>query len=420
MDKTYICKVTGLKLTEFQHKTYGLFAGSLVRKLYKQNNRDINKTKELLHSYIFVEELNSYFEGWKDISVSLNKTTHNKEEIYNKYVLSKTKCCLVSCKNLIPFSMIAVGACCITHSNQQKKIKSGKLLPENFNIVCKECGISYYRKEDLSKHIKDVHDSEESYYHKHIQKTNELGKCLWCGNLMKFNSIWEGYNKFCYNTSCGVNYHNKYNNRSDCGEAISKTIQDTQCNSTQKGYWTKMGFTEEEAIQKLRERQTTNSIDAIMKRSGCNKTKAIEIRKGITEKWLTSFPKQNYSKVSQELFWNIYDNIKSEYKEIYFATIYDGNISTDGKNHEYKVKTHKTSRSLDFYIKDVNKVIEFNGAYWHSIANKQVNYRVENDQMREDEIVKTLKCKVFNVKELEYYKDKQKILQDCLDFIHND
>jgi hypothetical protein len=129
---------------------------------------------------------------------------------------------------------------------------------------------------------------------------------------------------------------------------------------------------------------------------------------------LTSFPRLNYSKVSQELFWAIFDKIKNNYKDIYFATLNNGEMDYSGPNHEYRVKTSRSSRKLDFYVKDVNKIIEFDGTYWHGrvgMGNK------ERDAIRELEIFDILKSSTFHVKEMDYNKNKKQIVEDCLNFL---
>lgn len=66
-------------------------------------------------------------------------------------------------------------------------------------------------------------------------------------------------------------------------------------------------------------------------------------------------------------------------------------------------------------MKDINKAIEFVGTYWHSINNK--NYTKEKDIIREKQIIDAIDCKILNIKEQDYYKDKQKIIQECLNFL---
>jgi very-short-patch-repair endonuclease len=62
------------------------------------------------------------------------------------------------------------------------------------------------------------------------------------------------------------------------------------------------------------------------------------------------------------LFNSIAEQIGKEYSQIFYAT----NSSTADFN-EYMVHDNVTGKNyfLDFYIKDNNKVIEFDGDYWH-------------------------------------------------------
>jgi hypothetical protein len=148
-----------------------------------------------------------------------------------------------------------------------------------------------------------------------------------------------------------VLWYNKFQNRHSNGEKISKRQKETQNMPNQKGYWLKRGYTEEEAKQKVTERQTTNSVESIMKRHKCSKEEAKKIRKEITKKWARSFPSTNYSMVSQKLFWSIYELIKDNFSEVYFATLNQTTKQRDetGKNHEYLLKTKTSCRRPDFF-----------------------------------------------------------------------
>jgi hypothetical protein len=418
------CKITGKELDpETQKKSgNGLFISTAVRTLYKQCNKDVEKTKEMLKDYFWVEETRAYYPNWMSCARALsmaNISMDQQKEIYNREFLSSTKCQLEICDKNVPYEMREKTACCITHYNQAYAIKTNKFDISDYNCECLECGMKFANNIALGIHISQNHYSSEEYYIK-FHKKPEDGFCKWCKTPTGFNSIQEGYNKFCYNTSCNVNYYNKYENRHECGESISKSLILSQNMPNQIGYWTKKGYTEEQAKALVSERQKTNTIESILKREKCDIHTATEKRKEITRKWLESFPKQNYSNVSQELFWKIYDIIKNDYKEIHFATILNGNKVSDGTNNEFKIKTDKTIRSLDFYVKDVNKVIEFNGSYWHSSASKNVNYSIERDIQRNEEVMKALNCDLLIVDELDYYKDKNKIVEKCIEFIKNE
>lgn len=68
--------------------------------------------------------------------------------------------------------------------------------------------------------------------------------------------------------------------------------------------------------------------------------------------------KNNWSKVSQELFWEIYKNIEHKYEKIYFGEL----------NHECSCGV--LSHNYDFVILDNKKIIEFNGDKFHANPNK--------------------------------------------------
>lgn len=415
-----VCKVTGKLLTEYQRKTYGLFAGSLVKRLYKKKNNVIEDTLQELLKYQFIEELDAYFESWKAVSVSLNRCGKDadKEFIYNKYFKPKSKCCVPECENRIPFNFVKFNACCITHYNQSWRLRSGKSEASDYKYDCLECNMKYANKAHLTLHINEAHGSDEIYYLNHINTVAE-GKCLWCKEKVKFNNIWEGYDNFCYNKDCNIRYYNNKNGRHLCGDKISEGQIKNQNMPNQIGYWTKLGFSLEESKNKVSERQNTNSVTSIMKQTGCSELEAAEKRKIITEKWLKSFPKLNYSLISQELFWDIYEIIKDEYKEIYFATILNGERADNGRNNEFKIKTDTTIRSLDFYVRDINKVIEFNGEYWHSPRNIRGKYTIERDVKRDKDLIESMKCKILTVNEFDYKREKKKILDSCINFIRN-
>lgn len=204
---------------------------------------------------------------------------------------------------------------------------------------------------------------------------------------------------------------------------LSKMIDYNKKAPNRIEYWLNKGYSEEEAQKKLSERQSTFSLEKCIRENG--KIKGKLIWKKRQEKWqstlksksqeeineinfkkikngLLAFPR-GYSKVSQELFWSVYE--KLEDKNVYFAT--NGVKNT---NNEYIVKTENGIRLLDFYIPKQYICIEFDGVYWH--RNKKL------DLIRENEIYKSIpNIKIYHVKENDYYKDKVKVINECLNFI---
>lgn len=338
------------------------------------------------------------------------------------------------CKNC---GKMVVEEFCNVKCNAEYKRKQNILSnSEKYEIECKVCGDLFLNERNLSKHLSDKHKeiTKEEYYKKYIMKEDDSdGHCLWCGKDLKFISITEGYQRFCYNTECNVLWYNKHTDRK---EKALETLKELYKNSddispTQIGYWIKKGFTEEEAVEKVRERQTTNSVEAIMKRNNCSLEEAEKIRQEITDKWQATlnaksdeekekinrskmFVGRGYSYISQELFVAIYEKIRGKFNEIYFATL--NNISKEIDNscfEEFCVITKKGLRFLDFYIKDNNKCIEFDGDYWHGkIGN------IERDLKRELDIKEVMDgIQILRIKESEYKNNKEETIKKCLDFL---
>ena len=101
--------------------------------------------------------------------------------------------------------------------------------------------------------------------------------------------------------------------------------------------------------------------------------------------------------------------IHNEYNEIFYAT--NGN----NDNNEYIVFNTNTNKSyfLDFYVKDNNKVIEFDGDYWH--GEKRGNQL--RDKQRENALKALGYVNILHVKERDYKNNPQAVIDECLKFI---
>ena len=115
----------------------------------------------------------------------------------------------------------------------------------------------------------------------------------------------------------------------------------------------------------------------------------------------TIFKKSRYSKISQELFWKIYDELSDDMKKMcYFAE----------HNTEYFIRDKSSIKFLDFKIGNV--VIEFDGSYWHSIDAVKINDILKN------EMLFNLGYSLLRIDENEYIKNRKGILERCLMFIN--
>lgn len=184
---------------------------------------------------------------------------------------------------------------------------------------------------------------------------------------------------------------------------------------TQVGYWVKNGFSKEEAKNKVSERQRTFSLDICIEKYGEDKGKERWLDR--QKKWHSNFKKNNFSKISQELFWDIYekiDDVTKKDNEIYFAELNQSTKVEDksGANHEYRLRLSESYILPDFFIKNKKKIIEFDGTYYHrgNIENKK------REKKRDEQIEKSGYV-VFHVSEKEYKYNKQKVVNKCLEFL---
>jgi hypothetical protein len=115
--------------------------------------------------------------------------------------------------------------------------------------------------------------------------------------------------------------------------------------------------------------------------------------------------KDSYSKISQDLFWEIYSKISNDERiESYFYEL----------NYEYTFYVWENGMTIirvDFKLRD--KIIEFDGDYWHSKQEQMVK-----DKIR-DEYLTGKGYFIKRVKESEYRANKEHIINECLNFLKN-
>ena len=191
-------------------------------------------------------------------------------------------------------------------------------------------------------------------------------------------------------------------------------------------YYLAKGLSEHEARAKLKERQSTFSLEKCIERYG-----EVEGRRRFDErqkKWqdtLNSKPVEEieriskckmgngcgYSKISQKLFDEIVAQLgQNKFSEIFYAT-----NGQDSCFNEYMVYDPATSSQffLDFYVKDNNKVIEFDGDYWHGEKRGCQEY----DREREQKLRELGYVNIMRVRERDYKNNPDEVVQECLSFI---
>lgn len=198
-------------------------------------------------------------------------------------------------------------------------------------------------------------------------------------------------------------------------EKIRKNLKYDKIGRTpnQIEYWINRGYNEEEAKLLVSERQKTFTLEKCIKKYG--EEEGLKRWKERQLKWQENYKHLNYSKISQELFWNIYFKLNDK---CFFAQNDNGMMDNSGKNHEKRVLTSNTSVSLDFYYPKTNTIIEFDGDYWHSDTREYVNKH--RDIERDNSLKKAGYNKILHIKESEYNKDKEGTIQKCIDFLKGD
>jgi len=180
-----------------------------------------------------------------------------------------------------------------------------------------------------------------------------------------------------------------------------------------KEYWIEKGFSEKDSIKKVSDSQTTFSKEICIKKYG--EERGVEIWLERQAKWHKNFKKSNFSKISQELFQSIWVLIKSSINKehIYFASLNENKeIVESTRNYEYRLKLNGSFILPDFFMIDINKIIEFDGTYYH--RNTPENKRREDER---DENIQKSGYEVLHISEKEYKSDKEQTIQKCINFL---
>lgn len=327
--------------------------------------------------------------------------------------------------------------------------KNKEKFPDNTDYVkCKICG---YRANDLHWHTRKYHSMSIKEYcskyniseieltsqqcRKHNSEMQKLaykeGRLQGWGygdkNPSHSNEFKSGRNSAWSMNFKGYDGLSDDEKRQRIKELSNKVVDKMNSNSNNSlriDYYTSRGYSLDEAKQMLKDRQATFTLEKCIEKYG--KEKGQEIFEARQKKWqdtLNAKPQEErerilkakmcngrgYSKISQELFIQLEKHIHDEYDEIFYAT--NGN----NINNEYVVFNCYTNTSylLDFYVKDNNKVIEFDGDYWH--GERRGNQL--RDKQRENDLKALGYVNILHVKERDYRNNPQAVIDECLQFI---
>lgn len=197
--------------------------------------------------------------------------------------------------------------------------------------------------------------------------------------------------------------------------AVKKAIKPTNIE-----YYLNQGMSEDDAKEALRKRQATFSLYKCIKKYG--EEKGLEIFNKRQKIWNKNMQKTykngkyTQSPIAKKLFEEIINRIEINHDDI----IEEKYIFNDNLHKGYL---------FDFSYK--NKLIEFNGDYWHAnptkyketdfikAKNQSAKQIWEYDKIK-IETAKLQNFKVLIIWESEYNENKEKTIQKCIDFIKNE
>lgn len=244
-------------------------------------------------------------------------------------------------------------------------------------------------------------------------------KCLQCDGHLKFTEGQWNYPVFC-GFPCSTTWYAK---NTDRVATAKQTIQEKQkldpsfmLHPTQKNYWINKGFTEEEAIKKIKERQSTGSLQAFIDRAGSIEEgeKRFANRQ---KKWLTSLKKSGMHSGVSDVGNKLFESVSHIITDIKY-----------GKN-EVVVRLKQSACKVDCVLRSKKRVIEFYGDYWHGNPKKYapddiigIN-RVAKDKWdfdsKRNAQLNDAGYQVLVIWEDEYTNNPAEILQRCVTFLNN-
>lgn len=192
-------------------------------------------------------------------------------------------------------------------------------------------------------------------------------------------------------------------------KVASKSKQTKQQNlhkeNTKIEYYLAQGYTNDEALLLLKSRQSTFSKEKCIKKHG--EILGTVVWSNRQQKWHKSYKSSNYSKISQEVFWGICE-IDSKFLSAKFAENKNGikKDITDNRNYEETIIGLKP----DFLYG--NKIIEFNGTYWHSKPSNLLR------EQKRNQVLLDAGYDIYIVWEYEYNLNKNKAIKECIKFLN--
>jgi len=289
--------------------------------------------------------------------------------------------------------------------------------PDDNYVTCAICGA---KKKSLSSHLRSHNITAKEYREKYNRPTSSenyrklLSEKFSGENNPGFNHggrlspYSKNFKK--YEDLTEEEVENKINNLYE--NNMKFMSENPERNSTRIEYYLAKGMTEEEAQQALKDRQTTFSLEICIEKYGEEEGRKRWLKR--QHLWHKNYKKSNFSQVSQKLFWAIVEHLDSlDY--IYFAQLSPNKTLDDsGTNNELRLKLDEKVVLPDFIDLKQNKIIEFDGIYWHKVRLEEGG---SNTDEAKDELYKRNGYTVLRIGEEEFAKEKDKVIEKCLKFL---
>ena len=218
--------------------------------------------------------------------------------------------------------------------------------------------------------------------------------------------------------------------------AYRQTDRDDR-NTNQIKYWVNKGYSEDEAKQKVSERQRTFTLEKCIEKYGEEEgtRRYIDRQKNWSAKVELQYQKGLFSKIPHSQNSSIYSKFE---KDIVDSIIELLDIDIDDiycyKTSQFRLENTNEScknKIFSYDLKIGNKIIEFNGDFWHMnpdmydsdyvhpYSNLSAEEKWEIDEIK-------LNCafqngyEVLTIWEQEYNENKEATIQKCVEFLTND
>lgn len=332
--------------------------------------------------------------------------------------------------------------CRIYYKNRQAALRKQERRNESLvgaedvdYVICKICGMKVKQLGDA--HFKVFHKSSLSEYKKLYPDAKITSQAFLDEHLIGSNNPsskektteQERKERSPFSTEF---YKKKGINDDTTRKEFIDNVAANRDYTTRLNYYINKGFTEKEAEKMLHDRQVTFTLEKCIMKYGEEegRRRFEERQKNWAAKMREKYENGEYSKVPYKLISNMYsifeigciDKIIKNMSE----TIENCDIEDFVKQFEIFVKG--LHRRFIYDLKYKNKIIEFNGDYWHcnpeiydaDYFNTQLQLTAkekwEVDKVKED-IASLNGYKVLVIWESEYKKDPDATIRKCVSFL---